>query len=129
MSSTRRRDSSPPLKTEDLIRAGSALTQGFLALPRRPRWGIVAVLVVCAVVGLAMYFHPAPQPTPEEETTATVADSQGYLFCFWNAENFFDDQEDRRPTQPDKDYDAWFAADGAKVFKQKLKNLTEVLLK
>ena len=41
----------------------------------------------------------------------TAVPADGYLFCFWNAENFFDDKLDNRPHEPDKVYDAWFAED------------------
>jgi endonuclease/exonuclease/phosphatase family metal-dependent hydrolase len=64
-----------------------------------------------------------------EDTKPADKAEHGHLFCFWNAENFFDDVEDKRPFKPDDEYDTWFAKDNAKVFKQKLKNLTEVLLK
>jgi endonuclease/exonuclease/phosphatase family metal-dependent hydrolase len=127
--SPRRRADSPPIKVDDLIRLGALVKQGFWSLSQRMRWGILMALAVCLAVGLGVYFRPTPAPAPLVETAGAAADGTGYLFCFWNAENFFDDVEDKRPTQPDKDYDAWFAADGAKVFKQKLKNLTEVLLK
>jgi endonuclease/exonuclease/phosphatase family metal-dependent hydrolase len=133
MSSPRRRAESPPIKVDDLIRMGALVKRRFLSLPQRMRWGILTALGICLVVGLGIYFHPtstpAPALAPVGGTTEAIADGTGFLFCFWNAENFFDDVEDRRPTQPDKDYDAWFAQDGARVFKQKLKNLTEVLLK
>src|SRR5581483_2661020 len=129
MSSPRRRDTLPAIKIDKLIPAGAALLQGFLSLSRRMRLGLLLALVVCGAIGLTVYFLPTPTPTPEEETNAALADGKGYLFCFWNVENFFDDVEDRRPTEPDKEYDAWFAADGGKVFQQKLKNLTETLLK
>ena len=129
MSSPRRRDTLPAIKIDKLIPAGAALLQGFLSLSRRMRLGLLLALVVCGAIGLTVYFLPTPTPTPEEETNAALADGKGYLFCFWNVENFFDDVEDRRPTEPDKEYDAWFAADNGKVFQQKLKNLTETLLK
>lgn len=49
-----------------------------------------------------------------------------YLFCFWNAENFFDNKVNGWNNVADKDYDRWFA-DGQAVFEQKVRNLTEVL--
>jgi endonuclease/exonuclease/phosphatase family metal-dependent hydrolase len=60
------------------------------------------------------------------EKEAAPHGTQEYLFCFWNTENFFDDQEDGRPRQPDKTFDAWFA-NNPEVLKEKLDHLTEVL--
>jgi endonuclease/exonuclease/phosphatase family metal-dependent hydrolase len=59
---------------------------------------------------------PADAPTPE-----------GYLFCFWNAENLFDDQEDARLQRPDQEYDRWFATDPA-ALRLKLAHLSEALI-
>lgn len=50
-----------------------------------------------------------------------------YLFCFWNVENFFDDQRDYRTAPGDKEYDSWFANNPA-LLKLKLAKLTEALL-
>ena len=72
---------------------------------------------------------PVPSPTVEEGGSAPL-ETPGlgtYLFCFWNVENFFDDQDDDRHTRGDKQYDDWFAHDPA-ALKQKLDNLSEVLL-
>ena len=51
-----------------------------------------------------------------------------YLFCFWNVENFFDDNNDGRKAAGDKVYDPWFA-ENPDILKLKLSRLTEVLLK
>jgi endonuclease/exonuclease/phosphatase family metal-dependent hydrolase len=59
-------------------------------------------------------------PTP----AAKVSD--GYLFCFWNVENFFDDKLSDHPNDADKKYDAWFAND-PKALKHKLDNLSKAL--
>jgi endonuclease/exonuclease/phosphatase family metal-dependent hydrolase len=59
---------------------------------------------------------PADAPTPE-----------GYLFCFWNAENLFDDQEDDRLHGPDREYDRWFANDPAAI-REKLAHLSQALI-
>src|SRR5262249_16100337 len=61
--------------------------------------------------------------TGESQTTAAPGE---YLFCFWNAENFFDDQDDKRD-DVDKVYDEWFAKN-PDVFKLKLDHLTRVLM-
>jgi endonuclease/exonuclease/phosphatase family metal-dependent hydrolase len=52
---------------------------------------------------------------------------KGYLFCFWNTENLFDDQLDNYSRTPDKEYDAWFAKN-PDVLKQKLENLSSLLV-
>jgi endonuclease/exonuclease/phosphatase family metal-dependent hydrolase len=52
----------------------------------------------------------------------------GYLFCFWNLENFFDDKADNRKTSPDKEYDEWFAND-KHALQKKLDNLSSALMK
>lgn len=52
----------------------------------------------------------------------------GYLFCMWNVENFFDNKDDHRKTEPDKEYDSWFG-NNPKDFKLKLDHIVEVLLK
>ena len=58
---------------------------------------------------------------------APSAGSDGYLFCFWNMENFFDDKEDGRKG-PDKEYDEWFAND-KKALQEKLDHLSSALMK
>jgi endonuclease/exonuclease/phosphatase family metal-dependent hydrolase len=60
--------------------------------------------------------------------TPPPASSDGYLFCFWNVENFFDDKLDGWTHDPDRGYDAWFATD-PKALNRKLDNLTTALLK
>jgi endonuclease/exonuclease/phosphatase family metal-dependent hydrolase len=52
--------------------------------------------------------------------------ARDYLFCFWNAENFFDDVLDGEKREPDRAFDEWFAGD-KEAFALKLKNLTTVL--
>lgn len=61
---------------------------------------------------------PAPLPPPPPK--------DGYLLCFWNLENFFDDQFDDRHDRADAGYDRWFARD-PDALRQKLDNLTAVL--
>src|SRR5579871_4313536 len=45
----------------------------------------------------------------EAAPEAAEARPNGYLFCFWNAENLFDDHEDNRANKADKEFDQWFA--------------------
>jgi endonuclease/exonuclease/phosphatase family metal-dependent hydrolase len=60
-------------------------------------------------------------PAPD----AKAAD--GYLFCFWNVENFFDDKPDEHRNEVDRKYDAWFA-ENPPVLKHKLANLSKTLI-
>ncbi len=91
-----------------------------MSLPHR--WRVVAILL--ALVGaVALGCGPAagpggPRGRPEE---------LGYLLCFWNVENFFDDRVDGWTKSPDREYDTWFANDKAALAK-KIENLCKVLL-
>lgn len=55
-----------------------------------------------------------------------AASADGYLFCFWNVENLFDDREDHRGGA-DREYDRWFAND-ADTRKLKYEHLSEALI-
>jgi endonuclease/exonuclease/phosphatase family metal-dependent hydrolase len=55
-----------------------------------------------------------------------TASQEGYLFCFWNTENLFDDQNDGLKNEADRPYDSWFSRDD-KARKQKYGNLARVL--
>src|SRR5438477_9295224 len=57
----------------------------------------------------------------EVEVPSTPYKASSYYFCFWNLENFFDDQNDHR-TGPDEEYDLWFSEDKGD-FEKKLKHL------
>src|SRR5579885_2536824 len=57
---------------------------------------------------------------------STAARPGHYLFCFWNAENLFDDHVDGR-TGPDREYDLWFAND-RRALELKLTHLSQALL-
>jgi endonuclease/exonuclease/phosphatase family metal-dependent hydrolase len=76
----------------------------------------VVLLILCLVV-YSVYVNRHP-PAP-------IGDGD-YLFCFWNTENFFDDQLNDWHNEPDKDLDRRFARDRS-AFAQKVQNLTEVL--
>jgi hypothetical protein len=75
------------------------------------------VLLILCLVAYAVYVKRHPP--------ALIGDGD-YLFCFWNTENFFDDQPNGWQNEPDKDFDRRFARDRA-AFAQKVQNLTEVL--
>ncbi len=63
------------------------------------------------------------------ETDSSSASPQDtYLFCFWNVENLFDDQEDGRDNKADREYDTWFARDRA-ALQLKLAHLSDALMK
>jgi hypothetical protein len=62
-------------------------------------------------------------PGPPEVTQPR----DGYLFCFWNVENLFDDHLDDYPRSPDREYDAWFARN-PDVLARKLENLSSLLI-
>jgi endonuclease/exonuclease/phosphatase family metal-dependent hydrolase len=85
---------------------------------------VVLLVLAAAVAGL---FPDGCQKRPTTEEAAGGANNT-YLFCFWNAENFFDDNNDGRHAAGDKVYDPWFA-ENPDILKLKLSKLTEVLLK
>jgi endonuclease/exonuclease/phosphatase family metal-dependent hydrolase len=83
-----------------------------------PSLRLALLLIVLAIV---LPYFLAPQT--QEHTAPTPGD---YLFCFWNTENFFDDQDNNERRQPDRAFDGWFSGD-PDAFRQKLANLTAVL--
>jgi endonuclease/exonuclease/phosphatase family metal-dependent hydrolase len=76
-------------------------------------------LVAFATLAVVGCLHPG--------SNLTTANPGEYLFCFWNAENLFDDELDHYSHQPDKDFDAWFAED-AKIRHLKYEHLSEVIM-
>jgi endonuclease/exonuclease/phosphatase family metal-dependent hydrolase len=82
---------------------------------RRVWWAILLL----AAVGLGALGCRPSRPVDQP--------SDGYLFCFWNVENFFDDQLDGYKREPDKSYDAFFANDKP-ARDRKIANLCKVLL-
>jgi endonuclease/exonuclease/phosphatase family metal-dependent hydrolase len=75
---------------------------------------LFASLVICGC---------SSQPDAPPPATADTL-----LFCFWNAENLFDDHDDHRPSKADRAYDAWFAQD-PQALAFKLDHLSEALIK
>src|SRR5262245_8171187 len=75
-----------------------------------------------AILVLPFFLGCLPPGPPEVKQPA-----DGYLFCFWNTENLFDDQLDDYGRTPDKEYDQWFAKH-PDVLAQKLDNLASLLV-
>jgi endonuclease/exonuclease/phosphatase family metal-dependent hydrolase len=55
-------------------------------------------------------------------------DRSDYLFCFWNAENLFDDRKEESPRAADREFDSWFA-DDKEARQLKYDNLSSALVK
>lgn len=78
--------------------------------------GLVGWYVVSFLQARAQSKFPAPK----------AEDPRGYLFCFWNVENLFDDKLEEHPMAPDREYDSWFAKDAA-ARKEKYGNLSKAM--
>ena len=88
----------------------------------------IAMLVLVAVL-LAHrmgWLHFRQDSTGSQLPAATTAQPGEYLFCFWNTENFFDDQQDKR-NHVDEEYDNWFARH-PEDFRLKVTHLADILL-
>jgi endonuclease/exonuclease/phosphatase family metal-dependent hydrolase len=68
-----------------------------------------------------------PIPIPNVGSPAFETTAREYLFCFWNVENLFDDVNDGRTGQGDKEYDPWLA-NHPDILKLKLSKLADALL-
>jgi endonuclease/exonuclease/phosphatase family metal-dependent hydrolase len=88
---------------------------------------LAALLLLILLVHLLEQVPKHPSSPPSSIPAALPAGAEGYLFCFWNTENLFDDQLDGWKREPDKDYDSWFAAD-ERARKQKYSNLSRVVM-
>src|SRR5262249_37559319 len=91
--------------------------------PRQRKLIPLLVILVAGVVCGAGCLRPAPFPEKGAEGGA----SGDYLFCFWNVQNFFEDQKDGWHDEPDKDFDAWFA-ENPKALHEKLDHLSKALI-
>src|SRR5262249_1334054 len=103
-----------------VLRFGFQRLKNFLlALPRPALFllGAVVILVVLFVFVVLPVLRRSAPPPPSRE---------GYLFCFWNVENLFDDVNDRR-SKIDEKYDNEFA-DAPELLKLKLDHLSSVIL-
>jgi endonuclease/exonuclease/phosphatase family metal-dependent hydrolase len=83
-----------------------------------PRRFLVFALCVAALATLLTSCIPTG--------SAPAAPPEGYLFCFWNCENLFDDKNNGYNQEPDSTYDTWFAED-VKARQLKYDNLARVL--
>ncbi|MCA1684388.1 MAG: hypothetical protein LC745_00075, partial [Planctomycetia bacterium] len=97
-----------------------------ITIPLDPRdpggtaWAVAALLMI--LLGLWLLsprgaLDPPPLPAP------APAGADGYLFCTWNAENLFDDDDDLANHDPDED---WFAANPDAV-RDKVEQLARAL--
>jgi endonuclease/exonuclease/phosphatase family metal-dependent hydrolase len=81
--------------------------------------GLVVVIVVAYVVWSNLPKQQTPPPVVGNGQPGT------YLFCAWNVENFYDDQDDAKIHD---DMEDWFGNDPA-AFREKVDHLAEGLLK
>lgn len=86
---------------------------------RDPRW-LIALVIIAGV----LFLLDQVQRTQTTQGPVPPASTEGYLFCCWNVENLFDDEDDPRNQDP---LDTWFASD-SKALQHKLELLAETLL-
>jgi endonuclease/exonuclease/phosphatase family metal-dependent hydrolase len=72
----------------------------------RHRRCLVALLLPAAL----STFGLVPRLTAAEHSGGRSGEHE-YLFCFWNAENLFDDRKEEHAHAPDRSFDVWFATD------------------
>jgi endonuclease/exonuclease/phosphatase family metal-dependent hydrolase len=95
----------------------------FLGLSRPVQLLLVAVVFSGLLIYLAVQYWPHGSPA-----APTAPGEPGeYLFCFWNVENLFDDQDDKRRSV-DEEFDNAFAADAA-LREKKYDHIAAALLK
>jgi endonuclease/exonuclease/phosphatase family metal-dependent hydrolase len=81
----------------------------------------LSVLPLALLAALAIGCVRIDAPVASDES------AKGYLFCFWNVENYFDDEVNDHRNEADKKFDAWFA-ENPPVLKHKLANLSKALI-
>src|SRR4051812_16803769 len=81
--------------------------------------GIAGLVVVGYLVWTNLPKRPSPPPVAGDGQAGT------FLFCAWNVENFYDDQDDPKIHDEMED---WFGADPA-AFREKVDHLATALLK
>ncbi len=98
-------------------------------MPRRrpikaePGW-LVPILVLVMLVVLAIWLTEGGRPGAGPQPSPAPSPSDGYLYCQWNVENFFDDRDDPRNHDDDED---WFGRNPALVA-SKVARLADALL-
>lgn len=104
--------------------------------PRPARLALLLLLplALLIVVVLLLVFSPRPPRRPPvaqppqaralPRAAPAPAPAEGYLYCTWNVENLFDDQDDPKNHDTDED---WFAAH-PELVRQKLDHLADALL-
>lgn len=105
-------------------RTALAAWQAFRRLPPKAQAVIGGVVLLGGLVYLlvswrAAGFDPADPPPPAAD---------GYLFCFWNVENLFDDKVDPGRRSVDKEFDEGFG-DDAKLRELKYDHIASALLR
>ena len=96
-------------------------------MPRRtPRSLAPAVVLLIVVLVLAVIAFQERRKSPPAAPQAPLPGGP-YLFCFWNVENLFDDQDDRRKGRGDEEYDGWYARH-PELLGLKLARLSDFLL-
>jgi endonuclease/exonuclease/phosphatase family metal-dependent hydrolase len=85
---------------------------------------VVLVIVFIILMWNRERWFSASTTNPNNSTS--TAGPGEYLFCFWNVENFFDDQDDKRG-RVDEEYDNWFARK-PEDFHLKVTHLADILL-
>src|SRR4051812_28905549 len=99
----------------------------FLQLPLPIKVALGVVLLVAFLLVNAKRPDNNNPDRPPDGGPPPAADADGYLFCFWNLENLFDDVDDEKRRPPDERYNREFAHD-AQLRDTKLGNLSKVLL-
>jgi endonuclease/exonuclease/phosphatase family metal-dependent hydrolase len=96
-------------------------------MPKNLRWSLTPF--ACLVLSTALLAIVVAGCTPLPDSGDSYSASQdGYLFCFWNVENLFDDRHDGRSGPGDKEFDVWLGKN-PEILKLKLARLSEALLK
>jgi endonuclease/exonuclease/phosphatase family metal-dependent hydrolase len=98
----------------------SSCGKGFPMFHQKLR--LVALVLLIPLAGLAVVLPGC------NVGTETGPQAEGYLLCFWNVENLFDDVDDGRHSAGDRDYDSWFAHH-PEILELKLSHLSEALVK
>jgi endonuclease/exonuclease/phosphatase family metal-dependent hydrolase len=105
------------------------LTQLLQTIRRLPLPVQLALLVLLLLgLGLGWWIEQRRSQSESSANPASTFSAKGdILFCHWNFENLFDDQDDPR-RQVDEEYDNWFARD-AEARQLKYQRLAEALLR